>query len=111
MNTADDRQESVRPSGRNGNRLPLRRPGERVGGRQKGTPNKVSRRFKEAVIDALTEIGRPKRVGKTWVPTGKGGLKGYIAWFGENNPKEAARLLVRVMMLQEKSREGAHREG
>jgi len=109
MKTAYDGQERVRPSGRNGNRLPLRRPGERIGGRQKGTPNKMPRELKEAMIAALTEIGRPKRVGKIWVPTGEGGLRGYVSWIAENRPKAAARLLVRVMELQEKSREGAHR--
>ncbi len=109
MNTAYGEQERVRPSGRNGNRLPLRRPGERIGGRQKGTPNKISREFKEVVIAALTEIGKPKRVGKTWVATGEGGLKGYIKWVAENNPKAAARWIVRLAMLEEKSRKRAHR--
>jgi hypothetical protein len=57
MNTADDGQERVRPSGRNGNRLPLRRPGERIGGRRKDTPNKMSPEFKEAVMAAAAAIG------------------------------------------------------
>jgi hypothetical protein len=50
-NQRDDRPR-LRPSSRNGNRLPLRMPGERIGGRKKGTPNKMSRDFKEAIIAA-----------------------------------------------------------
>ncbi len=111
MKTADDGQERVRPSGRNGNRLPLRRPGERISGRQKGTPNKMSPELKEAVIAAMTEIGMPKRVGKIWVPTGEGGLQGYFEWVAVNNPEACIRFLGRVMVMQEKSRKGARREG
>jgi hypothetical protein len=65
MNTAYDGQERARPSGRNGNRLPLRKRGERVGGRQKGTPNKMSAEFKEALMAAAAELGGGRRVSKT----------------------------------------------
>jgi hypothetical protein len=111
MSTAYDGQDRVRPSGRNGNRLPLRRPGERIGGRQKGTPNKMSPKLKRALIAVAIEIGRPKRVGKIWVPTGEGGLQGYFEWVALHYPKAFARLIARLMVLQEKSRERAHREG
>jgi len=65
MNMVDDGQARVRPSGRNGNQLPLRRPGERIGGRQKGTPNKMSPEIKEALMTAAAELGGGKRVSKT----------------------------------------------
>ena len=70
MDTIDDRPR-VNPSGRNGNRLPLRRPGERIGGRQKGTPNKMSGELKEAIIAAAKAAARG-------VPSGKGGLRGFL---------------------------------
>ena len=105
MNTADDRQERVRPSGRNGNQLPLRKPGERIGGRQKGTPNKMPPELKRALIAVATETGRLKRVGKTWVPTGEGGLQGFLEWLIANDLKAFVRLLGRVMVMQEKSRQ------
>ncbi len=62
MNMVDDGQARVRPSGRNGNQLPFRRPGERIGGRQKGTPNKMSPEIKEALMAAAVELARGKRV-------------------------------------------------
>ena len=58
MNMVDDGQARVRPSGRNGNQLPFRRPGERIGGRQKGTPNKMSPEIKEALMAAAVELAR-----------------------------------------------------
>ena len=109
MNTADDRQQRVKPSGRNGNRLPLRRPGERIGGRQKGTPNKSPRKVKEAVLEALTQTGRLKRVGKKWVATGEGGLLGFLEWAAVNEPDAFLRLAGCILVLQEKERERASR--
>ena len=70
MDTIHDRPR-VNPSGRNGNRLPLRRPGERIGGRQKGTPNKMSGELKEAILAAAAAVGGGK-------PTGKGGSKATL---------------------------------
>lgn len=43
MNTAYDGQARVRPSGRNGNRLPVCQPGERVGGGRTSAPKKTPR--------------------------------------------------------------------
>jgi hypothetical protein len=37
------------------------KPGERRGGRQKGTPNKVTRTLQEAILQALDEAGGAPR--------------------------------------------------
>jgi hypothetical protein len=42
------------------------KPGERRGGRQKGTPNKVTRTLREAILQALDEAG------------GEGGAVAYL---------------------------------
>jgi hypothetical protein len=67
--------------------------------------------LRRALIAVATEIGRSKRVGKIWVPTGEGGLQGYFEWAAVHYPEVFARLLGRLMVLQEKSRERAHRDG
>ena len=107
MDSFDDGPR-VRPSGRNGNCLPLRMPGERIGGRQKGTPNKRPAEFEAAVIVAADAIGRPKRVGKIWVVTGKGGYRGFFAWIIENYPKVVLRLLWNFIVLEEESLKRLH---
>jgi hypothetical protein len=85
------------PSPINGFRLPMRVRGERIGGRQKGTPNKISREFKEAVIDGLTELGAMRAAGKKWLPTGRGGLKEQVQLVAHNNHEAAAQLLVKLI--------------
>jgi hypothetical protein len=91
MSTAYDGQERVRPSGRNGNRLPLRRRGERIGGRQKGTPNKMSGELKEAIIAAAMAAARG-------VPSGKGGLQGFLEMLERRNLKAFCRLLLSLLV-------------
>jgi hypothetical protein len=97
MNTAYDGQERVRPSGRNGNRLPLRKPGERIGGRQKGTPNKMSPEFKEALVAAAVELARGARVSKA------DGLQAFLVKLGNGYPKGFYRLLL-YLIASKKSR-------
>jgi hypothetical protein len=108
MKTADDNVARVRPSGRNGNRLPLRMPGERMAGRQKGTRNKIPPGLEEAVIAAAAAIGTPKRVGKLWVATGEGGPEGFLAWVLLTYPKVAVRLFSNLIVLEEESLKRAH---
>jgi len=91
MNMVDDGQARVRPSGRNGNQLPLRRPGERIGGRQKGTPNKMSPEIKEALMAAAVELARGKRVSEA------GGLQAVLVRLGDRYPKAFYRLLLRLL--------------
>jgi hypothetical protein len=98
-------QPRVSPSGRNGNCLPLRLPGDRIGGRQKGTPNKYKTlpEIEAAVIAAADGIGTPKRVGKIWIATGEGGSEGFFVWVCLNYPKVAAKLFGNILVLQEES--------
>ena len=106
MNTAYDGQERVRPSGRNGNQLPLRKRGERIGGRQKGTPNKIPREFKEALIAAAVARARGKPLGK--FPTGEGELRELqwlLEWFEAIDLKGFARLFVRVLGQKSRARD------
>jgi len=90
MNMVDDGQARVRPSGRNGNQLPLRGPGERIGGRQKGTPNKMSPEIKEALMAAAVELARGKRVSES-------GLQAVLVRLGDRYPKAFYRLLLRLL--------------
>ncbi len=106
MNTAYDGQERVRPSGRNGNRLPLRKRGERIGGRQKGTPNKMSGEFKDALIAAAVARARGKPLGK--FPTGEGELRElqwYLEWMEINDLKGFAQLFIRVLGQKSRARD------
>ena len=57
------------------------KPGERRGGRQKGTPNKISLSVKQAILDTFTALG---------------GVEHMRAWAEEHPPdfyKIAARLI------------------
>jgi hypothetical protein len=94
MNTAYDGQERVTPSGRNGNRLPLRKRGERIGGRQKGTPNKM-------LLAAAVELARGARVSKA------GGLQAFLVKLGNRYPKGFYRLLL--CLLPSKKNRGKDR--
>ena len=51
------------------------KPGERRGGRKKGTPNKVSGKIKDMVLEALDELG-----GKEWLKEQAG--KNPVAYMG-----------------------------
>ena len=106
MNTAYDGQERVRPSGRNGNRLPLRKRGERIGGRQKGTPNKMSPEFKEALLAAAVARARGGPLGE--FPTGEGELRElqwYLEWMEINDLKGFAQLFIRVLGQKSRARD------
>lgn len=66
------------------------KPGERRGGRRKGTPNKTTALLKEAIIAAATEQG----------DDGTGGLTGYCRFLARDEPKAFAQLLGKVLPLQ-----------
>jgi hypothetical protein len=96
-NQHDDRPR-LRPSSRNGNRLPLRRPGERIGGRKKGTPNKMSPDLKEAIIAALDEAGDRIANGSIYPPLpSPGGRHEYFVWVALRKPRPFCRLLARLI--------------
>jgi hypothetical protein len=63
-------------------------PGERRGGRAKGTPNKLTRTLKEAILDAAENAG------------GERGTVGYLTVQAEANPTAFMTLLGKVLPLQ-----------
>ena len=60
------------------------RPGERRGGRQKGTPNRTTQALKDAILAAVDEVH----------PDGK---VGYLKWLAVNNSTAFASLLGKVL--------------
>jgi hypothetical protein len=71
--------------------LPRAQPGQRFGGRQKGTPNKVSGTLKDAVLEAAAEIGLDGK--------GLDGLKGYLKRIAETDCKAYSGLLGRILPM------------
>lgn len=63
-------------------------PGERRGGRQKGTPNKATALLKDAILTAATEAG------------GEGGMEGYLRLQAVQNPGPFMSLLGKVLPMQ-----------
>ena len=62
-------------------------PGERRGGRQKGTPNKTTQQLKEAILEAARLAGDEK------------GLVGYLQKQASLNPAPFMSLLGRVLPM------------
>ena len=65
--------------------------GERRGGRKKGTPNKVTRVLKEAILLAGEQAGNK---------VGNQGLVSYLQHHAEENPVAYMSLLAKVLPLQ-----------
>lgn len=68
------------------------KPGERRGGRQKGTPNKVTKSLKEAILAAGEAVGRDGK--------GNGGMVGYLKGLAVDQPVAFAGLLGKVLPTQ-----------
>jgi hypothetical protein len=68
------------------------RKGERHGGRSKGTPNKMTRELKEAILQAAERAGEDGK--------GKGKLVGYLTRVAREDVKAFAGLLGKVLPLQ-----------
>lgn len=64
------------------------KPGERRGGRAKGTPNKSTKALKDAILLAAEEVG------------GEQGLVGYLKILAVQEPSAFASLLGKVLPLQ-----------
>jgi hypothetical protein len=58
---------------------------KKLGGRKRGTPNVMTREYKEAVIQAANQLG------------GKDGLVGYLELVALNDPKTFYKLLVALL--------------
>jgi hypothetical protein len=60
------------------------RPGERRGGRQRGTPNRTTQALKDAILAAVDEVHPDGQVG-------------YLKWLATNNSAAFAALLAKVL--------------
>ena len=63
-------------------------PGERRGGRSRGTPNKLTKALRDAILLAAEKAG------------GEGGLVGYLTLQAHENPRAFLCLLGKVLPLQ-----------
>jgi hypothetical protein len=69
----------------------LERPGsfkkghKKLGGRKRGTPNVMTREYKEAIIQVANQLGSDQK--------GKDGLLGYLTLVALNDPKTFCKLL------------------
>lgn len=63
---------------------------QKTGGRKKGTPNKISRDVKEAILDAFEELG---------------GVD-YLVWLGKVEPTSFATLLGKILPIQLTGKDG-----
>lgn len=93
------RPEGSRPTTRAGRKehagtknLKLFKKGERKFGRQKGTPNKVTVKLKEAILEAAERSGSNGK--------GKDGTVGYLMWLSRAEPAVYGRMLEKVMPMQ-----------
>ena len=72
------------------------KPGERRGGRQKGTPNRVTRTLKEAILLALEEAG------------GDGGAVAYLRSQANLSPAAFMGLIGKILPLTIKEQIEGH---
>jgi hypothetical protein len=68
------------------------KPGERRGGRKKGTPNKTTGMLKEAILAAAEKVGFDGK--------GMDGLEGYLAALAMEEKRAFAGLLGKVLPMQ-----------
>ena len=95
-------KRSIYPAG-GGELIPVQKGEHR--GRKPGTPNKVSKLLKDAVLLAAEEVGyityKHDKKGKLVLSaTGVDGLVGYLKYLAINEPRSFAILLGRVLPMQ-----------
>ena len=90
----------------------------KIGGRQKGTPNKIPTEVKHAILGALDEVGeleftmctsgagKQKKVWWEWKATGKDGAKGYMRWLARHEPQTFAQLVGKLLPYQLTGKDG-----
>jgi hypothetical protein len=71
-------------------------PEERRPGRPKGSRNKITNTFRDAMLLAAQEVGDSQEVGKD----GKGGLLGYLKVCGVKERKTFMLMLARILPLK-----------
>ncbi len=77
-----------------GGRLTPNKKGERRGGREKGTPNKIPPGMKKALIEVAESVGNEYN---------GNGLVGYFTKLAIEDPSACAKWLAKVMLIQERS--------
>jgi hypothetical protein len=104
VNSEDNRKISGGNGG--GGVLTVMKPGQRFGGRAKGTPNRVNTILKDAILLAAGRIGYSQIVRNEQgeivklIRTGKDGLDGYLDHICETDTKLFVSLLARVLPMQ-----------
>lgn len=73
---------------------------KKVGGRKKGTPNKIGASLKAAIIDAGQYIGAGAKFENGEVIPGDGGMQGYLAELAIMRPELYVPLLRAVLPLE-----------
>lgn len=70
------------------------KPGhKKVGGRKKGTPNRISADYKQAVLAAADRVGMDGM--------GEGGIVGYLCYLALQYPAAYCKLLCRIIDIEE----------
>ena len=69
------------------------KPGhKKLGGRKKGTPNRISRAAKEQLLEVVSRVGSDGN--------GKDGVVGYYKWLAKRHPKIFLTQLARLLPLE-----------
>lgn len=79
--------------------MPRAQPGQRFGGRQKGTPNKIPALLKDAIVQAAIRAGEELQIDIAGVKKEEG-LTAYLKRQAVENPGPFLALLGKVLPLQ-----------
>lgn len=91
---------------------------KKVGGRQKGTGNKVPTEIKNAILTAMDQVGeleftcmtsgtgKKKKTWWEWKATGKDGSTGYMRWLARHEPQTFAQLVGKLLPFQLSGKDG-----
>lgn len=90
-------EKRMQKKNRRGN--PAFGPGHvKMGGRVKGTPNKVPTMLKEAITKAAAMVGSDGK--------GKDGVEGYLSWLAKRHPQVFGRLMEKLLPFQLTGKDG-----
>ncbi len=88
------------PRGNPGNLTPFEKGHKKKGGRKSGTPNKLTREVKSAIVDATEKVGLDGK--------GFGGRTGFLIRLGIKHPTALATLYGRLISKHEPPPEPRH---
>lgn len=84
--------------GVNGNLTPLPKHHEKKGGRQKGTPNKVTVILKDGIMTAMDQVGYDTK--------GRDGVVGFLKRMAIRKPEQFMRLVEKLLPYQLTGKDG-----